>query len=197
LTILDTQPGWNGTSIAVLPFGEPNTATLGQTFTVGADNILQEFNFWHGFKSLGGPPLSLDFAGYVMAWDGAKATGTILYGSSMQTITGTGTQRFTFDTGNLPLVSGEEYVAFLSASNFFDGSAAQTEIGGMPQSDTYAGGKYVFQNNGSDTSFWTTQSWGSLGGNDVAFVANFVVPEPASLVMLGLGLAAVGAQRRR
>ncbi|NJL21994.1 MAG: hypothetical protein HC895_16165 [Leptolyngbyaceae cyanobacterium SM1_3_5] len=35
---INTTPSWNGSS-SITAFGEPNTATYGQTFTVGSDNV--------------------------------------------------------------------------------------------------------------------------------------------------------------
>jgi hypothetical protein len=61
--VIDTTSSWDGTS-AITSFGESNTATYGQTFTVGSDNVLQNFSF-----QLGGYPsgAAVDFAAYIMA----------------------------------------------------------------------------------------------------------------------------------
>jgi hypothetical protein len=189
-------------SAYVTPFGESNTATYGQTFTVTAtDTILDNFTFWmDDYQN----PGRVDFAGYVMAWDGMKATGPMLYQSSKRTTTNNsgagGMEQFTFTTGGIQLNAGQEYVAFLSASNFFDGviGTAWWSVEG----DRYAGGNFVFHNNGNDFALLTSTGWHSaLMGpvtSDTAFRASFstpttfaaptVVPEPASVILLGLGV---------
>ncbi|HAG80980.1 MAG TPA: PEP-CTERM sorting domain-containing protein [Cyanobacteria bacterium UBA12227] len=190
-TVIDTTPSWDGTSEITI-FGEPDTATYGQTFTVGSDNILNDFTFFLNDFS---DPDAIDFAAYVMAWDGTKATGSILYQSGPQSTTGaSGMEQFTFNTGGISLTSGQKYVAFLSASNFFDGIDGLGSMG-LPFSDVYAGGDFVYYNNGSDFSALTTNGWDctECGFGDAAFKATFTsaqsVPEPASV----LGLLTVSA----
>jgi hypothetical protein len=75
ITVIDTTPTWNG-SDGVSAFGEPGAATYGQSFTVtGTETHLDSFSFWlNDFLN----PDAVDFAAYVMAWDGTKATGSIL-----------------------------------------------------------------------------------------------------------------------
>jgi hypothetical protein len=186
---IDTTSTWNGTD-SVIYFGEPDTATYGQTFTVGSDNVLNDFTFW-----LNDTSAPSTFAAYVMAWDGSKATGSILYQSGQRSTTGAaGMEQFTFNTGGTSLASGQKYVAFLNASNFFDTVNDETEMG--LTSDVYAGGDFVYINNSSDFSLLTTTNWNcaECGFGDTAFTANFAsasaqaVPEPSS----SLGLLAFG-----
>ena len=66
-TIIDTTVFWNGTD-AVAPFGQPDTATYGQTITVGADTHLQDFTFY-----VDDDLAPVTFAGYVAAWNGFGA----------------------------------------------------------------------------------------------------------------------------
>jgi hypothetical protein len=188
---IDTTPTWNGTQF-IDAMGEPNTATYGQTFTVGSDNVLNDFTFWLDDRD----PAPVDFAGYLMAWDGVKATGNILYQSGKRSTAGNaGMEPFTFNTGGTSLTSGQQYVAFLSASNFFDEIDSLANMGSL-RSDVYAGGDFVYFNNSSSFSQLTTTNWDCTGGcfGDAAFVANFssgsvqAVPEPSS----SLGLLAFG-----
>jgi PEP-CTERM motif len=192
---IDTTSTWDGTTSFNL-FGEPNTATYGQTFVVGSDNILNDFSFW-----LNDGTTPVKFAGYVMAWGGSKATGSVLYQSGQQSTTGAaGMEKFSFNTSGLSLTSGQKYVAFVNASNFFGGNGTAT-MGALP-SNVYADGQYVYSNNGSNFGLLTTTAWDcnetatcSYGaGRDTAFTANFAsvsaqaVPEPSS----SLGLLAFG-----
>ena len=191
---------------SVSPFGEPNTQTYGQTFTVptNGDNALNAFSFWMA------PATDLSFRGYVFAWDGAtsRATGSALFTSSIMSAptSGSGFQQVTVSTGGVSLTGGSMYVAFLSASGLAGSSTTQWEFG---TGDTYAGGEFVFMNNGENTGAWTTGTWNTdhAGTNrDVRFEMQFSatqmsqVPEPATVALSATGLLAlggIGALRRR
>jgi hypothetical protein len=174
---IDTATTWNHTS-GITPLGEPNTATYGQTFTVGADTVLQDFTFY--LKSISSPD-AVDFAGYVMAWNGTRATGGVLFESAPQTFAGP-TNIFTpvtINAGGLQLQSGQQYVAFFSASKFFDGS---TGLATMGSSTGYAGGSFVYYNNGSNFSLLTTNTkWDFTGDSltDAAFTMHLTAAAAA------------------
>ena len=193
-----------GASIA--PFGEPNTQTYGQTFTVptNGDDALNAFSFWMN------PTTGLNFRGYVFAWDGttSRATGSALFTSAIMSApaSGSGFQQVTVATGGLSLGGGSMYVAFLSASGLEGSNTTQWE---WSTGDTYAGGEFVFQNNGEDMGAWTSQPWytdWSGTNRDVRFEMQFsagqvsAVPEPATVALSATGLLALGglgAFRRR
>lgn len=191
-TTIDTKPLQNSTIFA---FGEPDTATYGQTFTVGSDNVLNSFSF-NLTKGAGAPTTSFQF--YVMGWDGTKATGPVLFQSGVTTIaSGTPMQAFTFNTGNLALTSGSQYVGFINASNQFDGSEdANVGMGSVTGASVYNGGAFVYLNNGNNFSRVTQDAWttGFQGpGADAAFTAQFssrslATPEPTSLALALPGL---------
>ncbi|MBH8565525.1 hypothetical protein I8748_25680 [Nostoc sp. CENA67] len=191
---IDTTSSWNGVNY-IWPFGEFNTGTYGQTFTVPeTDNVITSFTFF--LDEYDGLDV-VDFAAYLAKWDGTKATGSILYESKAQSIDNVpGFQEFTFNTGEISLNPGEQYVAFLSASNFFDGEEGTGKLGYIAgiddiysgAGDVYSGGSFVFLNNGSDFSLLTTTPWETfvgLGLGDTAFKVTFQsptpVPEPLSL----------------
>ena len=198
LTVVDTTPAWNGSS-SVSAFGQPNTTTYGQTFTVpvNGDNALNSFSFFLQQASSS----AIKFAGFVTAWDGNKATGPILYQSGSQSTTRQNVfQAFDFATGGLNLAAGKQYVAFLNASNFADSGFGSM---GQPQfQNNYSGGEFVYLNNGSNFSRITQDTWskGFLGADgDVAFKASFgspvAIPTPALLPgLIGLGM---GVLRKR
>jgi len=224
-SIIDTTTSWDGSSFAAPTgqsfrlLGEPDTATIGQTFTVGADNVLDSFTFW--LDDIGSDIEIVNFAAFVMEWDGAKATGSILFESVPQATTdptGRIMEQFVFNTGGLSLVSGTQYVAFLNTSNFFDGIADGARVG-SPNVDAYGGGEMVILQNGADFSKITTFIWNNIVtsptgnfilGIDAAFVASFStitdpsdpipdnpIPEPSTLLLLASGLAGLAVWRRR
>jgi hypothetical protein len=194
-TLIDTV-GNGGGSVAAFGEGIYNrlfsaNPTYGQTFTIGSDNVLNNFTFWLDDHS---DPGAVDFGAYVMAWDGSKATGNILYQSGKRSTTGAAQmEEFTFNTGGITLISGQQYVAFINASNFFDGINSTVRM--RTSNGDYSGGKFVLLNYGTDFSNITTQNWYEQGSvSDLAFKAILTsasaqpVPEPSS----SLGLLAFG-----
>jgi hypothetical protein len=199
VTTIDTLSGWNGTD-TIFAFGELLGATYGQTVTVGTDNVLNNFTFLLG-QSSDAPVI---FRAYVMDWNNAAsiATGPILFQSgNLQTTTVGVFETFTINTGSLELVSGNDYLLFFSASNNFDGQLDAAYIAARNSSNTYAGGLYVFQNNGANFNLLTTNAWikDLVGpGYDLAFTAQFSrVPEPAGVILAAIGGLGSKISRRR
>lgn len=206
-TIIDTAAGWNGRS-NITAFGESNSATYGQTFRVnGSDTQLDSWTFHINDRV---NPDVVDFAFYVMDWNAAatRGIGPVLYRSGDVSTTNNrgadGFEAFTFNTGGLDLISGNDYVAFISASGLFDGSIGTSAVGSRRDENAYLDGGFFWQNNGNNTSTWNTQRWSSANNfGDLAFTAKFSaggpvsVSEPASLALCGLGLGLVGFARKK
>lgn len=192
-----TTVGAGGGSM-VQSWGKDNTQTYGQTITTPTDNILNSFSFWLGPTSTNFPvPANpvLSFRAYVYAWDASQlhAVGPALYTSGVMTYSTTPTSPFTeyaFNTGGLTLTTGDMYTLFLSTSGLAGTGRIQWEAA---PSNEYAGGNFVFQNNGEDASQWTSTEWSSGFATDAHFTASFgnannVVPEPRTWLLLASGL---------
>ena len=161
---INTIPGWDGTSF-ISSFGVTNTATYGENITVpGGSSALNSFSF-----EIGHCNASVTFRGSVYAWDGNKATGPSLYESAPMTIAAGPTfQLVTFNTGGLSLPAGN-YVLFASTSQ--DQTSAPTSAcqwGAVNNNTAYAGGQFVYINNGPNVGQWTTNTWSAIA-EDLAF----------------------------
>jgi hypothetical protein len=182
----------------VSAFGSPNTATYGETFYAPvSDTTLNSFSLFLNAGNTSG-----QLKGYIGTWTGS-GVGSILYTSSPVTVTGAN-QEFTFNTGNLSLLSDGDYVAFISVSgDVYTSFSGTTSMPDVSVSRTIPGGDFVFLNNGSDSSQFTSTSWIQISSIDAEFVANFsgaevtATPEPSSFLLLGTGLAGFAGVLRR
>jgi hypothetical protein len=189
----------------------PAFFTLGQTFRApasgdGAAVSLHGFSFWLGAYSFAPPP---SYAAYVMAWDGAKATGPVLYRSDVRT----GPQwpavmaeeRFAL-AAPAALAPGQSYVAFLSAAELGAGAPfGEMALGWVHGADAYTDGR-LWVAATDDFGALSTEAWTSHTAEDLAFRADFTpavttTPEPASWALMAGGLATIlvfaGGRARR
>lgn len=196
--ILTNSVPWNGADY-VAPFGEPEIATIGQTFIAGAAHtVLENFSFHLRFEE----GADVGFRGYVSEWDGEKLTGPLLFESTPQTLfSGANTfQPFVFDTEFLSLTPGTQYVAFLSASNDFDSVAGYAGLAAPVQQDSFAGGNLVLALNADNFGALSSDPWIEIFGLDLVFTMNFeggAVPEPATYgVIAAVALLLLAGARR-
>jgi hypothetical protein len=174
-TVLDKKPtintykNWDG-SERVASFGCPNTTTYGQVITIPATYThLNKFTF--SWTNLGGSG-SMKVRADVYAWDGSKATGSALFETRPRFVSFSDALFHfeTFKTTGVPVTAGQQYVIFASIDKDFEKCKNNYELAWALVGDNYAGGNFVFQNNGGDESQWTASAWSTFS-NDLAFKA--------------------------
>lgn len=194
-TVINSGGFWGSVS----SFGEGGH-TFGQTFSLnpGNDTSLDSVSFYlYDFNN----PDNIDYALYIYGWDGAKITGSSLFTSGMLSSDGlTGWETVSVNTGGVNLTTGTDYIFFVSASNFYDGSYGTGALGATNSS--YANGNFFYSYNGNDFGMLSNTAWSSIGSDyDLAFTLQLSpssqVPEPSTLLLLlGGGLAGLGVVRR-
>jgi hypothetical protein len=208
IPLIDTTSALIGSTI--YPFGETQSSTYGQTFTVtGTETRLDSFSF--RLNDYDPNPSTVSFNAYVYAWDGTKSAGPQLFASGALSTTHNGGlegyEQFLIGTGGLELVSGQQYVAFFNASGFFhDGIVNSVSTWELTSQDAYTGGQFVYDLTGDDfgslmTGAWTCSALScpfDMRGRDTWFRANFsTVPEPSTFMLTLAGAAVLGLARRR
>jgi hypothetical protein len=170
------------------PFGESYTvsakATVGQTFRLseentGDNNLLDSVTFW--ITASAG---DIEFKFYLYEWDGSKITGNPLFESGrMSTGQQAGYQAFTVDLGGVELNVDQDYVFFISASDFFDGFESRGNIRAVLYSwwmgitDPTPEYKLVYNDNGAEFSLLSSTAWTEHTA-DMAFEMVLSASEP-------------------
>jgi len=183
------------------PFGNPNTATYGETFIApnSPNTNLADFGFY-----MAGPVTTgnIELSAYIATWTGTHA-GTLLYTSPEFNYPNTGNAEIQFNTGGLTLNPGGDYIMFLSVSQYYGQSSGLSFI--SSGSATIPGGGFAYYNNGANFNELFTNNWDNSGLKpDWAVNLDFnsgsggSTPEPGTLALFGSGLACLaGAIRRR
>jgi hypothetical protein len=175
--LLETTTAWDGLEY-ISSFGETNTATYAQTFTVPTEESLDSFSLY--IDDLLNTDF-VDFEMFVGAWDTVNNRVLTLYGLyGPYTTTNNdgldGMEQFTCDTTSIALYPGNTYVIGVIASRYFDGESGTSQMGYIAAPGAYAGGQFVFLNNGDDFNAIYTDTFYTSFTGDLAFEINFTPP---------------------
>ncbi|MCB5188214.1 FxDxF family PEP-CTERM protein [Methylobacillus caricis] len=186
-TTISTIDQWDG---EVSPFGTPDTATYGQTITIGdQDQVLQSFSFILS-------DLNAAFTIEVGSWTGSRVD-EILYQSDPFRFSASSEYTEITAYPSVTLQANNQYVLYFTTSGIQEGVESTNEWGFAPDT-AYEGGTFVYLNNGNDRSQLTGAPWVTTLGGDLAFSANLAaVPEPATYGMLLAGIGLLGGVARR
>lgn len=187
-----TYTNEEGTTPSVCCFGVPDTTSYGQTFTIGTEQTLLDWEFYTNSGTAG----NIGFA--LAAWDGSKAVGPALYQTTISFAGGL--NDLVFGDINKTLAAGS-YIAYVTLAGV--ASPANNVVFAASASDGGLGGGFRFLNSSGTDPLASSLPWSTWSSApSLLYTANLVtptpaVPEPGALAMMLAGLAGVGLFARR
>lgn len=153
------------------PFGEPNSAYVGQTFQA-LPGLADQLKFT--LNDTGTEPDATKFHVLLAEWDGYDP-GTVLFESDdLSVADGSGRTDFTISLGGIDLVDGNSYVVVLDAFVLFDGVEGTTALA-CDNSASYPGGTFVAYNayGGDRTSHFGEGGWNTFDTTELTMQLTF------------------------
>lgn len=178
---------------SISPWGLPDTAAYGQSFTFGTSVDFASMTFRISSSN------AISYDAFLYEMTGADytdvTTGGVIASTSGAT-SGSGTmESYTANFGSVILGPGTYAVLFQATS------AGSANWGSNGSDATYSGGTFLFQNNGGDSSQLNGGTLGFASFGDLAFEVTYdaiaAVPLPASALLLGIPLAGLGFAGRK
>ncbi len=191
------------TSVGTFTGGPGGVRSIGQSFTVPTlAPALSSFSLslTNAFDGA-----NLRFSAYIYRFDAATRSLTGAAAWSRATVAGSGNDFSfdlrTFDTGNVLLAPGSTYLFLLTTLGEAVAFPEAGNLLGASTADGYAGGA-LWASDAATNAALFAGGWSQVDGvADLAFTATFtsatVVPEPATVVLVGTGLLALGGLARR
>jgi len=201
--IIDTLSQWTGGSLdsfGDLAGNNPGAVTFGQTFILQeGPGYLTSVSFLVNDYYPSPASEVCTFKAYVMAWEGQRPTGPVLYESQPLTTSGSLFEYDTFTIGfnGPPLENDREYILFFSANEFLNGIRSDAAMACVL--NIYPGGGFYEHWGGFSFSDLLTQDWRQSWADYVDLAVRIevtTVPEPGTVLLLGLGGLATVRRRR-
>jgi hypothetical protein len=192
---IDLFTGWPGSIVD--SFGDdagqnPGGTTFGETFLIRDGNAaLNNLTFGVIGYAPNTAPEPCTFEAIIMAWNGSRPTGPILYQSSPQTMPLGSYPRvvFSLNLGGVNVTRGTPYVVFFTSDHFLNGIRSDAAMYSWT-GDVYPDGSFV-SHYGPDFASLTTSDWGVYPTfADLAIKLDYtvVVPEPAPSMVFTAGI---------
>jgi hypothetical protein len=172
--VIETTSAWDGVEY-ISAFGEPDTATYAQTFTVPSTEVIENFTVYIDDRM---NPDAVDFQMFLGEWDTTNNWVSSLYSlGTLQTTTNNGGldgfEAFTHEMTGYTLYPGATYVFGVIASNSFDTEPGDSEVGYINDPNAYPRGQFVYLNNGSDFNAIYDTPFSMWLAGDLAFEMTF------------------------
>jgi hypothetical protein len=182
---------------AIAPFGEPNTAYYGQSFTPAGDGLAHDATVYLNPIGPGDTLFHVLLADLALSGSEVLHPTSVLYESgTIDLAPGGGMQAVSFGLGDTPLVAGHTYGLILDSFVAWDGGLDTAYQGYNTNANNGSVGHFFFYNvSGGSRADHFAGTWSNFDHFSAAFTLGIndpqvaAAPEPSTLV--GAGTAAV------